>query len=479
MQPADSQSRFEAGSGGARGVGAPFPPGTAGRLTPTTRGARRGGIGGSGGQRKANHTRKFAATPAPMSEPDAQKKVNEDVKYLHVEDIEEAIMALGVLPTEHRHIFIAKMVGAALDGGNKAVVLTEMLFTAIHKHYACSATAFEHGLLPTVEMIDDTSIDVPQAYEWLARLMHAAGITRPQAEGLARNISVYGKPRVHPKDLLMWQFDNLQRYDKAVLTRRQSKAKEYWDRKDKERIEREARKNAEREKREKREREERERAEQREAEVRARAEEARLEVEAEARAKEVVAERNARVHKPPTSSSQHTYMDPTHSEPSTFDESWEQNNLAQHNPPDWVESEQTVEECIATCLKTKDIRQAINTFQMLSDSYRSSFIEKLVAAAFDGGSDSVAVVERLFGAARAQRICAPKLLEPGFLPAIESADDTSMDIPRTYEWLARLMYASGLTKARVERMGEKIIVVGEPPIEPKLLLAYEFGKLIG
>ncbi|KAG8752330.1 hypothetical protein FRC12_012029 [Ceratobasidium sp. 428] len=421
-----------------------------------------------------------AAAPAPMSEADAQKKVKEDIKeYLGVANVEEAIMALEGLPAEHHHIYVDRMVGAVLDGGNEVIVLAEKLFTAIHKQQACSVAAFERGLLPTVEMADDLSIDMLKTYEWLARLMHAAGIERPQAEELAGKISVYGEPRVHPKDLL------IQAFDQVVLTDRHRKEKEHREREEKGRVERErevilrqARENEKREKREKTDREERERVEQEEAELWTKVEEARLEAEAKAKAKAAVVERNARVYKPATSR-QHTYMDSTHSETSTFNESWEQNNLAQHNPPDWVESEQTVEECIATCLKAEDIRQAINTFQTLSDNYRSSFIEKLVAAAFDGGSDSVAVVERLFGAARAQRICAPKLLEPGFLPAIESADDTSMDIPRTYEWLARLMHAAGLTKARVERMGERIIVVGEPPIEPKLLLAYEFGKLVG
>ncbi|KAG8788043.1 hypothetical protein FRC12_014977 [Ceratobasidium sp. 428] len=151
-----------------------------------------------------------AAAPAPMSEADAQKKVKEDIKeYLGVENVEEAIMALEGLPTEHRHIFVDKMVGAALDGGNKVVVLAEKLFTAIHKQQACSAEAFERGLLPTVEMADDMSIDVPKTYEWLARLMHAAGIERPQAEELAGKISVYGEPKVHPKDLLIQEFDKV------------------------------------------------------------------------------------------------------------------------------------------------------------------------------------------------------------------------------------------------------------------------------
>ncbi|KAG9120062.1 hypothetical protein FRC07_004602 [Ceratobasidium sp. 392] len=130
-------------------------------------------------------------------------------EYLGVENVEEAIMALETLPTRHHHIFVDKMVGAALDGGNKVVVLAEKLFSAIYKQQACSAKAFERGLLPTVEMADDLSIDVPKTYEWLARLMHAAGIERAQAEELANKIFVLEEPRVQPRSLLMQEFDKI------------------------------------------------------------------------------------------------------------------------------------------------------------------------------------------------------------------------------------------------------------------------------
>ncbi|KAG8733136.1 hypothetical protein FRC10_000406, partial [Ceratobasidium sp. 414] len=118
---------------------------------------------------------------------------------------------------------------------------------------------------------------------------------------------------------------------------------------------------------------------------------------------------------------------------------------------------QKAEECIKACLSTENVGQAINILQRLPDSYRAMLIEKSISAAFDGGSKSVAAIARLFAAAHAQRICTPKLFERGFLPSVESADDTSMDSPRTYEWLAGLLHAAGLTKARVERMAEGIV----------------------
>jgi hypothetical protein len=126
-----------------------------------------------------------------------------------VENVQEAIMALEALPAEHRRVFFDKMVTAALNGGNKAVVLAEKLFAAVHKQQVCLPEALECGLLPTVEMADDMSIDVPKTYEWIARLMYAAGMNQTKAEEMAGKISVLGEPKVQPKDLLMQEFNKL------------------------------------------------------------------------------------------------------------------------------------------------------------------------------------------------------------------------------------------------------------------------------
>ncbi|KAF8608124.1 ARM repeat-containing protein [Ceratobasidium sp. AG-I] len=151
-----------------------------------------------------------APEDAAMSDADAQKKVKEDIKeYLSVENIEEAIMALEALPVEHRHIFVDKMVTAALDGGNKVVVLAEKLFSAAHKQGVCTPETFERGLLPTVELADDMSIDVPKTYEWLARLMHAASLDKPKVAEMAEKIAVLGEPKVQPKDVLVQEFDKV------------------------------------------------------------------------------------------------------------------------------------------------------------------------------------------------------------------------------------------------------------------------------
>ncbi|KAG9125607.1 hypothetical protein FRC07_006896 [Ceratobasidium sp. 392] len=467
--------------------------------------------------------------PSPMSEADAQKKVKEDIKarlfsidrgeYLGVENIGEAIMALETLPTEHHHIFVDKMAGAALDGGNKVVVLAEKLFTAIHKQQACSAEAFERGLLPTVEMADDMTIDVPKTYEWLARLIHAAGMERAQAEELAGKISALGEPR----DLLMQEFDKtttqpvvtpttttpstMIAYPASISTPRPKKSLDVHALHQDgggvpappptivmqalastpappstpssgglESVHRDAviRLNTS--------------AIPFVPSIRPHAS-TRISTPDDRAADTIVDAmtdlKSSKTAQPSTSSfEKQPQMDSIRSEsPASLTHS-ERNNLMQHNrlgqgghdggeiqlPAAAIcgcAAEQTTDECIRT----------INVLQRLPEDYRSTFIEKSIAAAFDGGSESVATVERILRAAYSQRICAPKQLENGFLPAVKAADDTYMDLPRTYEWLARLMHAAGLSRARVERLAERITVVGEPRVQPKYLLVYEFEKL--
>ncbi|KAG8752329.1 hypothetical protein FRC12_012028 [Ceratobasidium sp. 428] len=300
-------------------------------------------------------------------------------------------------------------------------------------------------------MANDMSTDVPKTYEWLARLMRAAGTKRIQAKNMSKKIVVRGEVWVQPKDLLMQEFD------KVVLEEREREEKERRETTEKERIEREAVERAERE----------------EAEARARAEQ-----EASLNSESAEAKPITKQDCKPLSSSPQPQMDPTPSESPAFSESSDQSDLVQHSPPNWDYNEQTIKECIKTCLNTQDIERAIGLFQEIPNDRQPAFVKDCIAAAFEGGSDSVTVIEGLFKAARTQGICTPNVFQRGFVPAVESADNTSMNTPRTYEWLARLTHAAELTKARIERLAEGIAVDGKPRLEPKYLLAYEFEKLL-
>ncbi|KAG8749884.1 hypothetical protein FRC11_010937, partial [Ceratobasidium sp. 423] len=133
---------------------------------------------------------------AAMTEEEAQTKVKEDVReYLGVKNIDEAITALEALPSEHRHLFVDKLINASMDGGNKVVILAEKLFSAARSRSVISPEGFERGFLPTIEMADDLSIDVPKTYQWLARMMHAAGLDKAKTEEMADRILVWRPER--------------------------------------------------------------------------------------------------------------------------------------------------------------------------------------------------------------------------------------------------------------------------------------------
>ncbi|CAE6418580.1 unnamed protein product [Rhizoctonia solani] len=153
---------------------------------------------------------KEEAAPVGMTEEKAQHRANEDAKeYLALENIDEAILALEALPSEHRHLFVDRLINASMEGGNKAVVLTEKLFSVIRSRSVISPEGFERGMIPTISMADDLSIDVPKTYEWLARMIHAAGLDRSRVEEMAGQIAVYGDPPVPPRQLLIREFEKV------------------------------------------------------------------------------------------------------------------------------------------------------------------------------------------------------------------------------------------------------------------------------
>lgn len=131
--------------------------------------------------------------------------------YMRVENIDDAIMALEALPAHHRHLFVQRVVYAALYDDDKTVALAERLFAAAHQRGVISPRNFEHGLLPMVKSAERLSIEVPRTYEWLARLIIAAGLDRSKAKGLASQIRVEGERLMPPKDLLM------RAYEKALI----------------------------------------------------------------------------------------------------------------------------------------------------------------------------------------------------------------------------------------------------------------------
>jgi hypothetical protein len=62
--------------------------------------------------------------------------------YFFAKNIDQALVSLGALPAEHRHLFVGQLVHVALAGGHNALVLTERLLTAVRKQSVISPQKF-------------------------------------------------------------------------------------------------------------------------------------------------------------------------------------------------------------------------------------------------------------------------------------------------------------------------------------------------
>ena len=117
--------------------------------------------------------------PVHMSEADAKKKIDEDVKeFFAIRDIYEVDAYFTNLPKEHRYRLVDKLVGSALEGKEADAVLVSELFARASSKGQCSLEAFEAGFMPMAGFLDDIAIDVPNAFRLMAIMLKGAGFDK-------------------------------------------------------------------------------------------------------------------------------------------------------------------------------------------------------------------------------------------------------------------------------------------------------------
>lgn len=65
------------------------------------------------------------------------------------------------------------------------------------------------SLTPSIELLDDLSLDVPNAFKFAAQLMLAVDLDAAEVEELAGKISIEYEPAVHPKDKLIKKVEEM------------------------------------------------------------------------------------------------------------------------------------------------------------------------------------------------------------------------------------------------------------------------------
>ena len=113
-----------------------------------------------------------AATPSEPSDEDIKRKVSNDVKeYLEIRDLNEGIQSIEALEAKHRPSFVDALVTSVLDKKQDSVDAACHLLQALAERSLLDESMLMEGFKPQVTILDDTSMDAPSAYGFMAQLL--------------------------------------------------------------------------------------------------------------------------------------------------------------------------------------------------------------------------------------------------------------------------------------------------------------------
>jgi translation initiation factor 4G len=126
-------------------------------------------------------------TPAEvMTEEQAKKKIAEDSKeFFAVRNLDEAEVYFTNLPAAHHFKLVDKFASTAVELKEPDAQLVADLFARVVSKEMCAPAAFEEGLSPIAEIIDDIAIDAPKAPSLFAIVVKGAGLDEERRTRLA------------------------------------------------------------------------------------------------------------------------------------------------------------------------------------------------------------------------------------------------------------------------------------------------------
>jgi translation initiation factor 4G len=122
----------------------------------------------------------------PPEEDAADAKIKEDVKeFFNVRNLDEAEVYFTILPPQHHHSLVSQLASSAIESKEPDAKLVADLFTRAKNKGLCSPDAFEEGLTPTAEIIEDIVIDAPKAWTLFATMVSGAELDEEHRTRLA------------------------------------------------------------------------------------------------------------------------------------------------------------------------------------------------------------------------------------------------------------------------------------------------------
>lgn len=100
------------------------------------------------------------------------QRLDQDVlEFFAIRNLVEGEAYFTSLPPEHQSLLVEKIVKAAVESGRQDAILVSALFARLSEKRICSMEDFGKGFMRVTEYLDDLSIDVPRAVEWMATML--------------------------------------------------------------------------------------------------------------------------------------------------------------------------------------------------------------------------------------------------------------------------------------------------------------------
>ena len=116
----------------------------------------------------------------------ADAKIKDDVEeFFNVKNLDKAEVYFSTLHSQYHHSLVNRLTSSAVESKEPDAKLVADLFTRAKSKGLCSPDAFEEGLTPTAEMIEDIVIDAPKAWTLFATMVNGAELDEEHRTRLA------------------------------------------------------------------------------------------------------------------------------------------------------------------------------------------------------------------------------------------------------------------------------------------------------
>lgn len=124
-----------------------------------------------------------------------------------------------------------------------------------------------------------------------------------------------------------------------------------------------------------------------------------------------------------------------------------------------AQAERRVAEDVKELWNGRDLVEARYYFATLDPEHRHLLVSKLASSALDRREDDVKLVAELFSSV-AGELCTEKDFETGLSDIVETVDDLSVDVPKAYSYVARLLIGTRLPYTKVAELCNRITFDG-------------------